>query len=283
MNNQLRVWDVENGYELKKTIDAIPQEDLNFVEWHPKAPLILTGGKDFMIWLVNAQNGKLMGNLGGHEEEVTQATFSLHDQAKHVVSSSADCTLKVWKPISNECIMTVRQKSAMIFHDSPIICFALHQEKPLCISGDESGKVFASNFITGEISGCIGEHKDTVEHIVISSTLQMAASAGIDNTIHIYDLKDKDYQIRNQVQPTVYGGFTKLAMSEVHPNILLAASTLGDFFLIDPRSGTVIKALKGHAAPINDFVEVKETGTIATAGDDNQCMLFDIKDIELDQ
>ena len=34
MNNVLRIWDVLNGFTLKRTLDAIPQEDLNFVEWH---------------------------------------------------------------------------------------------------------------------------------------------------------------------------------------------------------------------------------------------------------
>lgn len=69
--------------------------------------------------------------------------------------------------------------------------------------------------------------------------------------------------------------------------MLYAASTLGDFFAIDVRSGTVQRTLKGHAAPINNFVEVK-TGVeqsingnqnnlwIATAGDDNQCNLFEL-------
>ena len=31
MNNVLRVWDVVNGFTLKRTLDNIPQDDLNFV------------------------------------------------------------------------------------------------------------------------------------------------------------------------------------------------------------------------------------------------------------
>ena len=61
-----------------------------------------------MVWLVNAVSGKIMANLAGHDKDITNAVFSLHDQNKHIVSSSADCTLKIWKPLSNECIMTVR-------------------------------------------------------------------------------------------------------------------------------------------------------------------------------
>ena len=37
------------------------------------APVILTGGKDYMVWVVNALNGKVMGSFIGHEEEVMKA------------------------------------------------------------------------------------------------------------------------------------------------------------------------------------------------------------------
>lgn len=54
----------------------------------------------------------------------------------------------------------------------------------------------------------VGEHKDTVESIVISPELMMAASGGIDNTIFVYDLKDSS--IRHRIEPTVYGGYSRL-------------------------------------------------------------------------
>lgn len=51
--------------------------------------------------------------------------------------------------------------------------------------------------------------------------------------------------------------------------MLYAASTLGDFFVIDVRSGKVENQLRGHCAPINHFVEIKRDKMILTAGDDN--------------
>ena len=56
--------------------------------------------------------------------------------------------------------------------------------------------------------------------------------------------------------------------------MLYAASTLGDFFIIDVRSGEVVHTYKGHAAPINWFSEAKQREWIITAGDDNQCKVF---------
>jgi WD40 repeat protein len=175
--------------------------------------------------------------------------------------------------------MTVRPRSDKLFHKSPILCFALHAERPLAISGDEEGNVFACQVMTGEIVGCIGTHKDSVESIVINSSSAIAASAGIDSKINVYDLKDQNCSIKFVVEPTVYGGFTKLLLSSCLPNVIYAASTLGDLFLIDQRNGVVIKAFKGHAAPINALIEMPENKTVVTAGDDNQCMAFDLKSV----
>jgi WD40 repeat protein len=49
-----------NGFTLKKLVEEIPIDDMNFLEWHPTGPVFLTGGKDFMIWMISAQNGKVL-------------------------------------------------------------------------------------------------------------------------------------------------------------------------------------------------------------------------------
>ena len=73
MNNQLRVWDIAAGFTLKQLVEEIPVEDMLFVEWHPSGPVLITGGKDYMIWLVNAVKGKIMQQFVGHEGEVVSA------------------------------------------------------------------------------------------------------------------------------------------------------------------------------------------------------------------
>lgn len=131
----------------------------------------------------------------------------------------------------------------------------MHHERPLIVSGDVSGKVFYSHYQTGEVGTLLGSHNDSVESIVFSKVANICVSAGIDARINIYDLNTND--IRFKVNPTgEYGGFTKLMFSMVKPHILMASSTLGDFFLLDSRDGSILKQLKGHAAPINDFQEV---------------------------
>lgn len=231
-----------------------------------------------MIWLINAVSGKVMANMVGHEEEVLYAEFTKHDKGKHIVSCSSDKTLRVWSPMKNECLATLRDHSSggkNEFHKESILCFALHPTKPVVISGDESGEVYASQFMTGEVHGKIGTHADNVESITISDTQPIAASAGIDNKIFIYDLNN--FTIRLTVNIGEFGGFTKLLFSKQDENCILAASTMGDLSLVDYRNGQVTKTFKGHEEALNDFKEINLFGQemIVTGGDDNKCLIFD--------
>ena len=82
---------------------------------------------------------------------------------------------------------------------------------PVVLSGDEDGRVFASQYLTGEINGVIGTHDDSCESIAISKTQPIACSAGIDNKIHVYDMAN--FTRRLTVQIGQFGGFTKLLFS----------------------------------------------------------------------
>jgi WD40 repeat protein len=53
MNNTIRIWNVEKDLELKYNLEDGPSDDLNFLEWHPKGNVLITGGKDKMIWMFN--------------------------------------------------------------------------------------------------------------------------------------------------------------------------------------------------------------------------------------
>ena len=85
---------------------------VNFVEWHNMAPCLMTGGKDYMIWLVNALTGKVMTNLIGHEDEVIDAKFTKEDRGKHIVSCSADKTIRVWSPLQAQSVITLKSFGA---------------------------------------------------------------------------------------------------------------------------------------------------------------------------
>ena len=83
MNNVLRVWQVKEEpgavtpfkITLKCKLENGPSEsdDINFVEWHPKGNAVICGGKDQMVWLMNAISGDFLACFSGHKGEVLQA------------------------------------------------------------------------------------------------------------------------------------------------------------------------------------------------------------------
>lgn len=157
---------------------------------------------------------------------------------------------------------------------------ALHPKSTVLMTGATDGSVCGANYVTGESFGRIGKHQDEVESVALSEELQIGVSGGIDSNLILYDLKS--LQVRKKIAPTEYGGYTRLMFSsfqikdkEGNLSIMLyAASTLGSFFVIDVRSGEVVREYRGHEAPINWFEEAKFRKWIVTAGDDNQCNIF---------
>ena len=111
-------------------------------------------------------------------------------------------------------MQTVRGKDGgkNVFHTSSILCFALHHEKQLALSGDADGNVFASQYMTGEIMGCVGKHADSCEAITFSKALPIAVSGGIDTNIFIYDIKD--FSIRLKVNFGPDGGVSRMMFSQ---------------------------------------------------------------------
>ena len=81
--------------------------------------------------------------------------------------------------------------------------------------------------------------------MAINDEMNIGVSASIDSQILIYDMKNLN--VRHKINPTQFGGFTQLRFSsfpiktaEDECPMLYAASTLGDFFIIEVRTGKTI-------------------------------------------
>lgn len=144
------------------------------------------------------------------------------------------------------------------------------------MSGDNEGKVCYSNYQTGEVGGIYGTHTGSVESIAFSSgeELPFCVSCAIDSVINIYNIKENT--VRQKITATESGGFTKLQFSQIDPSMFYASSTTGDIMIFDVRNGNKIRTYRGHAAPINDFIEVVQHKVIVTAGDDFVCNVYDL-------
>lgn len=67
--------------------------------------------------------------------------------------------------------MTKNGSAKLPYHEDEIMCMALHATRPLVLSGGSDGSVFGAHYVTGEISGRIGKHKDGCESVCLSEEL----------------------------------------------------------------------------------------------------------------
>ena len=95
----------------------------------------------------------------------------------------------------------------------------------------------------------------------------------MDGKINIYNWKES--KLRQTIE-TSEPGFSGVKFSLLEPHCFYATSTKGDLLIIDVRSGNILKTYKGHAAPINDFVEVPHHKVVVTAGDDFVCNIYNL-------
>lgn len=65
------------------------------VAFHPREPLLATGGHDSLIRLVDPRKGRILGDLEGHHKAVTCLSFS--PDGRWLLSGSRDETVKLWK------------------------------------------------------------------------------------------------------------------------------------------------------------------------------------------
>lgn len=196
-------------------------------------------------------------------------------------------SLRVWKTNGGESLRVIKkQHQNSVWHEAPIICFSLHHEKPFVISGDLSGQVFCSNYETGEIGGLFPHpHSDSVECIEFcrSPASPYCVSCSMDNKINVYDVSSlgTTNSLRQSIRATDPGcGITKVKFSAVpdQTHILFASSTNGSIVQLDIRNGTILSTYRGHAGPINSFVEIVSEAIhwIATAGDDKKVNIYDL-------
>lgn len=93
------IWKVSDG-SLVQALEG-PEEDINWISWHPKGNVIIAGSVDMLVWMWMATTGDCMQVFSGHSGPVTCGSFS--PDGKFIVTASSDCTAKVWNPKNGKC------------------------------------------------------------------------------------------------------------------------------------------------------------------------------------
>uniref|UniRef100_A0A4W3HC69 Angio-associated, migratory cell protein n=1 Tax=Callorhinchus milii TaxID=7868 RepID=A0A4W3HC69_CALMI len=231
MSGLIMVWKLET----RKRVWSFEVGDLQWMAWHPVAPVLLAGTDEGSVWMWKVPGGecKTFPSPG------SQATCGvILPDGKRAVVGYEDGTVRVWDLKQGSPLHVVKGAEG---HCGPLTCVACDRNGSLVLTGSVDCTVKLLNTTTGKVVGvlCMGSSTRGCEDG------EELPAAGI-------------VQLR----------------WECHTALLYTASLDGVVRMWDARTGSMQSEYRGHRAEILDFAVNKEASAIVTASGDHTAKVF---------
>uniref|UniRef100_A0A3B4TL31 Angio-associated migratory cell protein n=1 Tax=Seriola dumerili TaxID=41447 RepID=A0A3B4TL31_SERDU len=262
MSGMIKVWKVET----KEEIWSFEVGDLEWLEWHPCAPVLLAGTDDGNMWMWKIPAGDCK-------------TFQ-SSACKRAVVGYEDGTVRVWDLKQGNATHVIKGQDG---HQGALTCLACNKDGSLVLTGSVDGCAKLINTVTGkvgvmttlreELKASKGskdeEDSNSVESVGFCNILPLIAVAYLDGTLAIYDLSSQVLRHRCQHE----AGIVHLQWEE-SSSVVSTCCLDGALRLWDARSGNMVSEYRGHTAEILDFAINREASLAITASGDNQVKVF---------
>lgn len=270
MSGMIKVWKVE----AKEEIWSFEVGDLEWLEWHPCAPVLLAGTDDGNVWMWKVP----AGDCKTFQSPACQATSGkVLPDGKRIVVGYEDGTVRVWDLKQGNAIHVVKGQDG---HQGALTCLTCNKDGSLVLTGSVDGCAKLINTTTGKVVGVFTveggkakgskeEESNSVESVGFCNILPLIAVAYLDGTLAIYDLSTQVLRHRCQHE----AGIVHLQWEE-SSSVVSTCCLDGALRLWDARTGNMVSEYRGHTAEILDFT-INREGTLAvTASGDNQAKVF---------
>ncbi|KAG9277893.1 angio-associated migratory cell protein [Astyanax mexicanus] len=271
MSGLIKVWKVET----KEEIWSFEVGDLEWLQWHPAAPVLLAGTADGNVWMWKMPSGECKTFPGPN----CQATSGkILPDGKRMMVGYEDGTLRLWDLKLGQIIHLIKGHDG---HQGPLTSLECSKDGNLVLTGSVDGEAKLINTATGKVLGSFSvensEAKNTadqqdsnsVESVGFCNVLPLVAVAYLDGTLAVYDLGTQS--LRHRCKHEV--GIVHLQWEE--ESAVVATCNLGGAVTLwDARSGNMVSEYRGHSAEILDFVLNREGSIAVTAGGDHKAKVF---------
>lgn len=270
MSGMIKVWKVET----KEEIWSFEVGDLEWLEWHPCAPVLLAGTDEGNVWMWKVP----AGDCKTFQSAACQATSGkVLPDGKRAVVGYEDGSVRVWDLKQGNAIHVIKGQDG---HQGALTCLACNKDGSLVLTGSVDGGAKLINTATGKVLGAFtvegiakgskdGEETNSVESVGFCNILPLIAVAYLDGTLAIYDLSSQSLRHRCQHE----AGIVHLQWEEAS-SVVSTCSLDGALRLWDARSGNLVSEYRGHTAEILDFTINREGTMAVTASGDNQAKVF---------
>lgn len=289
MDGKVRVWR-RVGNENYKTWEFLTElqgpDEVIWLRWHPKGPVLLAGSNDSTVWLWQLPSGNIMQVFAGHTGPVQCGDFT--PDGKRIVTACADNTLIYWDPRSPTPLFKLTGDDAR-FDLGGITSLAVNPASSIAVVGGAEGGVRVISLSKGEVISALGGHAEgeSVEAIAFvnivaavdgtsaapvgsSTSTNTVVTGATDGKVCIWDLNTSRLRMTLEHKDAV----TSLLVHATKPHLVISSSADHTLRTWDVRAGALVREHKGHQEPINGAALGKGGEIVVSAGDDGTCLAF---------
>ncbi|KAI0073448.1 ribosome biogenesis protein Sqt1 [Panus rudis PR-1116 ss-1] len=281
MDGKVRIWR-RVGKQDYKTWEFLTElqgpDEVTFLKWHPKGPVLLAGSNDTTVWLWQLPKGNTMQVFAGHLAPVQCGDFT--PDGKRIITADEEGNLMFWDPRESSPIFKLSAGDAR-FDIEGITSLAVNPASTLAVVGGVNGGVRVVSLSKGDVVGALAGHKEgeSVESVVfvdLTGAGQVGSggvvvTGGTDGKACIWDLSTMRIRATLEHQDAIT---TLLNLPHPKSHLLVSASADKTLRTWDARTGTLIREHKGHHGPILAAALGVGGDTIISAGDDGVCLVF---------
>jgi len=298
----LRLWDLSNGECLHTWLGHT--ERVNCICFSRDGQILASGSDDQTVRLWQISSGQCLHILQAHCEGVRAVTFS--SDSRTLASSGNDQTVKLWDVSTGKCLRCTllsnsnwiseiafvgqpqllangfgetRQQGRKLFlpfnwgHEALLGSSQGDslEERAIAISGDNQA-VKLWDIQTGECSGILRGHTDSVWAVALSPNHQVLASGSDDQTVKLWQVST------GTCSKTLQGFDSQVCSLAFSPDsqILATGSVERTVQLWDVNTGQALHTLSGHRHQVWSFALSRDTQQLATGSDDQTVRLWDV-------
>lgn len=163
----------------------------------PDSSLLVAGGEDWLIHLIDISKRAIIKTLTGHQQDVFAVEFTPNGQ--HILSGSVDKQLKIWVVSTGENLDSIDvyataaanslsgAESVQEDEGSGVTSVAISCDGAIVACGCADKVVRLWDWAERKLLGTLEGHEDSVYSIAFSSDASLIASGSFDNTIRLWE------------------------------------------------------------------------------------------------
>jgi WD40 repeat protein len=258
----VRIWNIETGQCVQMLTGYFSW--IWCLRFSPTHNLLASGGgSDYTIRLWNLQTSQPLRDLQGHNNVILSIAFS--PNGFYLASGSIDETVKLWKPLTGECVKTLT-------HPARVWSVGFSPDSQCLVSGVDDATVKVWDISTGDCLKTLEGHQGLVFTVVYSPTGLVIASGSDDKTIKLWDVQS------GTCLQTLVGHQAVVRSLAFHADGNLLASSSDDktIKLWDIQSGNCIQTFQGHTAEVWEVTFDSQQQQLISASQDEMIKIWDI-------